>query len=267
MKIFISADIEGVTGVTHWDETEKPNGDYPPFAEQMTREVLAACRGAQLSGAEQIVIKDAHSSGRNLIHSLLPEESLLIKGWSGHPFSMVQELDSSFDAAMFIGYHSGSGSSGSPLCHTMHEHNISYIKINGEETDEFLLHAYAAAYVGVPVVLVTGDKELKNHVKKINPNIKTVAVKEGIGNSTISLHPDIAISRIKKAAQNSLDKELLQSCLLKIPDEFDVIIGYSKPHLAYKASFYPGAQKVSPTAIRFVTNDYFEVMRMMMFLT
>ena len=112
MKVFISADIEGITGVTHWDETEKPKADYKEFREQMTAEVSAACEGALQAGCNEIWVKDAHASARNLIAAKLPRETRLVRGWSGHPFSMVQELDASFDAMLMIGYHSQADRSG-----------------------------------------------------------------------------------------------------------------------------------------------------------
>ena len=119
MKIYISADIEGVTGIVHWNETEKLKSDWQEFCKQMTQEVKAACEGAISTGAEEIWIKDAHDTGRNIIASDLPQKVKLIRGWSEHPLLMVQELDTSFDALIMIGYHSFSGSNSNPLSHTL----------------------------------------------------------------------------------------------------------------------------------------------------
>ena len=80
MKIYITADIEGVTGVTHWDETDKTKPDYNEFREQMTAEVVAACEGAMNAGVSEIWIKDAHASGRNLVMEKLPEIVRLVRG-------------------------------------------------------------------------------------------------------------------------------------------------------------------------------------------
>ena len=93
MKVFISVDIEGCAGITHWDEAEKNHADYPEFREQMTREAVAAIEGAKIAGATEILVKDAHSSGRNLIASMLPADVRLVRSWMGHPLCMVQELD------------------------------------------------------------------------------------------------------------------------------------------------------------------------------
>ncbi|MBE0697596.1 MAG: M55 family metallopeptidase, partial [Anaerolineaceae bacterium] len=88
MKVYLSADIEGITGTTHWDETELNKPDYAEFREQMTAEVAAACEGALNAGATEIWVKDAHGSARNLIASKLPRETHLLRGWSGHPYMM-----------------------------------------------------------------------------------------------------------------------------------------------------------------------------------
>ena len=102
MKIFISADIEGVTGITDWAEADMAHADNAQFRERMTAEVMAACEGALQAGATEIVVKDAHWTGRNILAERLPRQARLLRGWSGHPYSMVQGLDRSFAAALSI---------------------------------------------------------------------------------------------------------------------------------------------------------------------
>jgi len=266
LKIYISADIEGITGVTSWSETEKDTADYGAFVTQMNREVKAVCEGALAAGVKEIWIKDAHDSGRNLDHNEFPLGTKLIRGWAGHPFSMVQGLDESFDAAIFVGYHSPGGTELNPLSHTMNAKDVKCIKINNEFASEFLIHAYAAATMGVPVIFVSGDKGLIEEVKNINEYISTLAVKEGIGASTISIHPEEALTGIKELVEKCL-KENLDICKLTLPETFTVEIEYTNHSKAYKCSFYPGAVKVSPHILRFESKDYFEVLRMILFLT
>ena len=119
-KIFISADIEGTSGIAHWNETERtmPH-EYDYFAAQMTREVAAACEGAHAAGAEEILVKDAHDSGRNLNPAKLPEYARVFRGWACHPYSMMFGLDKSFDGVIFTGYHSAAQMNCNPLSHTM----------------------------------------------------------------------------------------------------------------------------------------------------
>lgn len=265
MKIYISADIEGVTGVVHWNETEKNLADFNEPAEQMTREVVAACQGAMAAGTEDIWIKDAHDSARNIDINKLPKNTRLIREWSRHPFCMMQELDESFDAAIMIGYHSAGSLGGNPLSHTLNNSKVNYIKINDEIASEFLINTYTASLVGVPVIFVSGDEELCQSVNKTNENIKTVAVKKGVGNSIISIHPELANERIKSGIEEAL-KGNLKSCLVKLPESFKVEIGYLNHKYAYAASFYPGARLVNSTTVVFEANNYFDVLRMFMFL-
>jgi D-amino peptidase len=265
MKIYISADIEGITGTTNWNETEKGKSDYNPFAEQMTKEVKAACEGAVGARVKEIVVKDAHDSARNIDGRALPHNVKLIRGWSGHPFCMVTGLDETFDAAIFIGYHSAAGTAHSPLAHTLATH-LKHIKINGEYASEFLIHGYAAASVGVPVVFVSGDKGLTEEVKKINKNISVLPVKEGIGGATVSIHPDIAVDFTKEYVEQILKSDY-KDCLLKLPEEFEVEIAYINHERAYRYSFYPGVTQIAQDTLFFKTKDYFEVLRMMLFLT
>ncbi|MCC5912183.1 MAG: M55 family metallopeptidase [Clostridiaceae bacterium] len=266
MKVYISADIEGITGIVDWKETEKVEADYAAFAEQMTKEVKAACEGAINAGAEEIWIKDAHDFGRNLKINDFPRNIKLIRSWSGHPFSMMQELDEAFDAAIMIGYHSGSGSNGNPLAHTMNVENINYIKINDEMASEFLINTYTAALVKVPVVFVSGDELLCKTVEELNSNIKTVATNEGVGNSVISIHPEDVIDRTKEAVELALKKHNIEECKVALPSEFKIEINYTKHIKAYKASFYPGVKQIGPNTIVYETKDYFEVLRMFSFI-
>lgn len=264
MKVFISADIEGVTGCTVWDETDKGKDLYESYAKQMTLEVKAACEGANESGATEIMVKDAHDSGRNIDHNLLPKNTKLVRGWAGGLYSMVQELDESYDALIFIGYHSAAGRDTNPLSHTMTT-GLDYLKINGMLASEFLIHSYIAAFLKVSVVFLSGDKGLCEDTKSLNYNIETVAVKEGKGNSTISMHPDLALERIKDGVRDALNKDKTK-CLIELPKEFIVEIRYKNHKDAFKGSTYPGVEKIDEYTIRFCSKDYMDVLRMMNFL-
>lgn len=265
MKIYISADIEGVCGSTHWDEADNNKSDYTEFQKQMTKEVVAACKGALAAGAKEIVVKDAHGTGRNITAKELPVGVKLIRGWSGHPYAMVQELDKSFDALMCIGYHSRAGAGGNPMAHTMRGSYVDYLKINDLYTSEFLFHGLLAATMGVPVAFLAGDEGLCDEVRSINKNITTVSVKKGIGNSTLSIHPKEAIEKIWQGAESALQSDLTK-CLLPTYDDYSVELRFKKQQMAYDASFYPGCKLIEPHTISFKTTDYFEVMRMMHFV-
>ncbi len=264
MKVYISADIEGITGIAHWDETSKSKADYQVFQEQMTNEVVAACEGALNAGATEIFVKDAHDTGRNIIMSQLPEEVKIIRGWSGHPFCMVQELDETFYAVVLIGYHSRAGSDANPLAHSLST-KIDYININGIFASEFLLHTYAAALVDVPVVFVSGDEELCRDVLALNERIQTLAVNRGIGDSTLSMHPKLTAKKIKEGVETAL-KENIALCKISLPDHLTMEIRYKDHNKAYRASYYPGVTRTGTHTITFETDNYFEILRMLLFV-
>jgi D-amino peptidase len=264
MKVFISADIEGITGVTHWDEATNDKPEFAEFQKQMTAEVKAACEGALSAGASEVYVKDAHYTARNILALELPQEVKLIRGWSRHPFSMVQGLDETFDATVMIGYHSKAGAGGNPLAHTITT-RLSGIKFNGDYTSEFLIHAYAAALVKVPLVFLSGDEAICSEAESIIPNITTLAVKKGIGNSTVSIHPSLALEKTSQGVEKALQGDL-RACLIDLPKNFHVEVIYKEHVDAYKASFYPGTNLKEPHVIAFETNDYFEVLRLLSFV-
>ena len=164
----------------------------------MTKEVVSACKGANDAGAKEIWVKDAHYSGRNILSEQLPENVKLIRGWSGHPYSMVQELDDTFDALLMVGYHSMAGKSGNPLAHTMSSSKLDSVFINEQQTSEFFLHGNIAAKHGVPLVFVSGDAGLCEEVKDVSPNTTTHATMVGVGDSTINIQPETSRKAIRE---------------------------------------------------------------------
>jgi D-amino peptidase len=265
MKIYISADMEGITGVTHWDEVDHNKSSYGQFQKQMSLEVAAACEGALEAGAKEIWVKDAHYSGRNILAEILPKGVKLIRGWSGHPYSMVQELDDSFDALMMVGYHSRAGQGGNPLAHTLSSSKLDSITINDRQTSEFFLHGNIAAKHGVPLVFLSGDVGLCEEVLEVSPGTTTVATMVGVGDSTISIQPQESLEAIKTKVKSALSGEL-SNCLWDHPKSFVVHIRFNKQQLAYRASHYPGAALFDPKTIAFTTKEYDEVMQLILFV-
>ncbi len=264
MRIYISADMEGIAGISKWDETIKGSQDYEKYRQQMTREVAAACEGAIEAGADYILVKDGHEDGKNLIHEALPKNVKVISGWSNHPYCMVEGLDESFDAVIMIGYHCAGYSNGSPLAHTLYPERIKGITINGEVADEFLIHTYACHMIGVPVVVVSGDGELMRHIKAFDPQIKTIAVQEGFGGSVVSIHPDLAVERIKRGVKKTLESTIEYE--FKRPDRFEMVLEFKNHVDAYKFSFYPNVQQLDEYRVRYVSNNYMDLLSMMLFL-
>ena len=260
MKIFLSADMEGTCVIVSWPETERSTPfDYTPAQKQMTREVAAACRGALAAGADEILVKDAHDSARNLDPAGLPREIRMNRSWSGDPLSMMSGLDrESFGAVFFTGYHAWAGCPGNPLSHTMNLRN-DHVTLNGERCSEFLINAYTAGYYGVPVALLTGDKALCDFAKALIPAITTVPVNEGRGGSVTSLHPDEAVARIEAAAKEAVSKA--DQCQVPMPDHFHMEIDFTRHHVAYSKSFYPGAVLKDGKIVCFDSDDWYEMLR------
>lgn len=264
MKVFISADIEGVNNILSWNETELGGQDYEYFRRQMTEEVKRACIGAKKAGATEILIKDAHDSAKNLILTELPEYVKLHRGWQGCPGSMMAGLDESFDAVVFVGYHSPSRSNGNPLSHTMNT-RILHVKINGVVASEFYINALYASYLGVPVAFLSGDKNLTKLVREENENIVTVATKEGSYGAVISKHPSVTNKEIEEGVQEALSRNLKDN-IVTMPRHFDIEIHYKNHTDAYSRSFYPGCKLLGNDKVIYSSDNYYDVLTMFKFI-
>lgn len=262
-KIFLSADIEGTCGIIHWDETEKANPDYASYARQMTREVAAACEGALVGGADEVLVKDAHDSARNIDAEKLPRKTRLLRGWAQDLCSMMAGLTGEFGGAMFTGYHSAAGIDGNPLSHTMNTKNV-WVKINGELASELHINALFATTLGVPILMVAGDKALCDWITSVNPNVLTVPVKEGIGRASLSIHPDEAVDQIRATAEKAMALDPAK-CMFPLPERFTAEICFREHASARSARLYPGVVQTDARTIRFESDDYVEVLRFFYF--
>jgi len=259
MKVFISTDIEGVTTTTVWDETDSSQGSYNLHAKQMTDEVLACIDGAKKAGAGEITVRDAHGTGTNIDPTLMPSGVTLLRGWSGHPYSMSEGIDKTFDAAMFIGYHSAASRTGNPLAHTNTSRCIC-LKINNIIASEFLLYSYACALEGVPTVFLSGDKTLCDDSKDLHPKLITCAVKDGIGEMTVNYSTVDTIMNISMLSEKAL-KQNLEKALVKLPNHFKAEFQYRDAKLAEKYSHFPGVSRKSDCVLTFESDNFYEVLR------
>ena len=263
MKVYISADIEGVTGVTDWEETDLGHHTHPAAAAQMKREVMAAVKGALAAGAKEIYVKDAHDSGRNMDFTGFPEEVTLIRSWTNTPESMMAGLDESFDAVIYIGYHSAAYGNGNPLAHTMNTAN-NYFKVNGEFWAEFDLNSLIAAHYGVPVVFLSGDEALCERAKSVVPNMETVGVKKGIGEATFNMATDKALKLIEAGVKKGLKK--IKKCMYPTADKYTMEINYKEHVRALRASYYPGVKQVDEHVVRFTAKNVPDLIACRMFI-
>ncbi|HUC27291.1 MAG TPA: M55 family metallopeptidase, partial [Streptosporangiaceae bacterium] len=156
MKVFLSTDMEGTAGVVDWQQCVGDGPEAQAGRKLLLAEVNAAIEGAKAGGATQIVVNDSHSTMRNLPADQLAGRASYVSG-SHKPLYMMQGLDDSFDAVLFISYH---GSVGAPagLSHTYSPRAVVEARIDGTVTGEAGINALVAAHYGVPVVLITGDR-------------------------------------------------------------------------------------------------------------
>lgn len=262
--------MEGLTGVSAREEVTKGEPEYAAAQAQMTAETAAAIRGAWEGGARDIWVKDAHWTGRNIEPAGLPDLDggtvRLVRGWSGHPFSMVQGLDASFQAVGFLGYHSAAARGGNPLAHTLSSRLLARVLLNGELTSEFRLYGYAAASVGVPVIFLAGDAALCDEARTLAEGITTVSTIEGFGASIVSRLPGETLREIERAMTTAM-RGASGMAPMKLPSSFDLRVTFHNPNEAYRRSFFPGCRLEDDTDVIFSTKEYFEILRALKFMT
>ncbi len=261
MRVFISADIEGVANTALWDHTRKGEYGYEAAARQMSLEVAAACEGAFAAGADYVRVKDAHGSGTNIFPELLPRGVELTRSSYGTPWSMVTGVDEGFDVAMFVGYHSAAGRDGNRLAHTYNTSAI-YAKLNGVKMSEFMLYSLAAASAGVPTAFLSGDQLLCEDSKALNwhPRLVTVPVKRGIGGLTTCLQPQDACDRIREGVLKALSAPFTPADICKIPDHFEFEICYKEHITASRVSYFPGFKRIDENTVLLSTDKLWDVM-------
>lgn len=262
-KIFISADIEGITGVTGWCETRYGGQGYDAACRQMSLETAAACRAALDAGYE-VVVKDGHEDGLNIDANLLPKGTQLIRSWMSDPYAMMAGLDQSYDGAIYIGYHAKAWSNDSPLTHTIEDYLFNWIKVNGELASEFSLNALLADEMSVPSIFLSGDKGICDDAKSLYPSMETVAVKHGTGNATWNIHPEEAIALIEDGVKKALAAKHQSKPLA---NEYRMEINFKKHQKARHASWYPGAKQIDSNTVEIIAKTPTDLAIARMFMT
>lgn len=252
MKIYISCDMEGISGVVAGKQTQMDGEEYKRAQKLMTGELNAAIEGALAGGASEILVNDSHGSMRNILIEELNPSAQLISG-SPKPLSMMQGIDRSFDAAFFIGYHAQAGTAYSTLDHT-YSGIVYQVSLNGRPMGETGLNAALAGHFGVPVALVTGDKLLVEEATALLGNVAGVAVKESYGRyAARCLVPETARELIREAAQRALSNEG-QPFIVEPPITLAVDFT-SSAHLDM-AELIPGTRRTSGRHIEYTHDDF-----------
>jgi D-amino peptidase len=257
LKVFISVDMEGVTGVTHWEEVSRDGKDYDYFRRLMTFETNAAIEGAVAAGATEIVVRDSHGSARNILPDLLDRRARLIRNWSGGPMSMMEGIDESFDAAIFIGYHAKAGTPDALLEHTM-TGNVMDISINGVSMPEAGINALIAGSFGVPIAFVAGDGAICEQCLALFGDVETVAVKDGIGAAAINHHPEVACEMIRAGVAEALGN-LNRFRPYELRGPFTMVLTLKEETTVYPGQYYPGVERTGDWELTYRSNDIMDV--------
>jgi D-amino peptidase len=256
LKVFISVDMEGVAGLIHWDETSEGGADYPLFRRLMTEEANAAVAGALEAGATEIVVRDAHGSARNILPDLLRPEARLIREWNS-PLSMMEGIDKTFDAVVFIGYHARAGTPDAVLKHTM-SLSLYDVILNGVRMPEGGWNAAIAGYFDVPVVFLSGDAAICKQIQEIIGPIETAAVKEGMGPAASMIHPAKAQQMIQKGVAAAL-RNVETAKPYKPASPYTLEIVFTDENQARRAALVPGAKRTGERSVAFTTADLLDV--------
>jgi D-amino peptidase len=263
MKIYISCDAEGIGSIAEWEQCGRNKKDYNIGRELMVGEVNAAIEGALAGGAKSIVVCDSHEKMINLEPEKLHPAAQLVQG-SFRAMSMVTGLDNSFDAAMFIGYHSMSGTQGGTLSHT-YTSILTDVIINGKNVGEPELNAMMAGWFGVPLIFLAGDEAATKEIKRFIPKIETVATKKALGRrASMSRHPEENRARIKKGAEKALTKiKQIKPLVPRKPIKLGV--NFWMVDMADVCEVIPGVKRTGSRSVEYKSDSYWDIYGM--FLT
>jgi len=263
MKVYISADMEGIAGITAVEQVN-PVGqpEYARSCELMTGEVNAACEGALAAGASAILVNDSHWNMRNIIHEDLPPSVRLIRG-SPKPLSMNEGLDPSFTAAAFVGYHAGVGTQDAVQDHTYTDETIYEVRMNGEPCSEARINAAVAGSFNVPVVFLSGDQSACADAKSFLPWIETVEVKRAIGRyAAESMSPAQARAAIRAGIERALRGGPARGAKpYRFSSPVTLELRFTSTAKADMASLLPGSERTAGRTLRFAHDDFITVFR------
>jgi D-amino peptidase len=263
LKVFISVDMEGICGVVASEQTSPGNPEYAAAKKWMAEDANAAVEGALRAGASEVVVNDSHGSMRNIDPGDLHPKAILISG-SPKPQSMMQGIDESYNAVLFVGYHAGAGTQDAVLDHTISGSVVQSVKVNGMELPELGLNAAIAGAYNVPVVFVSGDVAVCRQAKTIlGSEVVTAPVKDGIGRYAARLVPFAEARRgIRDRVTDALRK-LGQVKPFKIaaPCRFELQFYISAQ--ADMAMYFPSVQRVNARTVAFQAEDYLKGFKML----
>jgi len=260
MKVHISADMEGIAVLAHDDQTDQKGFDYCRMREIMTAEVEAAIKGARDGGADEVLVCDAHDTGRNLLVEKMTEDFEVIQG-APYELGMMAGISENYDASFQVGYHSMRHTHAGTLGHT-YTYSIAGLKLNGVTVGETGLSAAIAGHFGVPLVFVSGDLHAIRQAQKLVSGVVGVPTKEGVGlYGARSLTPRKAQELIRKGAKQAIEKmHEIKPYVLKKPIRMEVV--FERPLMAQYASQIPLVKRKDVCTVAYKAKDIVEAFQL-----
>lgn len=258
LKVFISVDMEGIAGVVTSAECGSSGSDYGYFRRIMSKEANAAVLGAFDAGATEVVVRDSHGSARNILPDLLDPRARLIRDWSGGPQGMMEGLDETFDAVVFIGYHARAGTPDAIIDHTS-SGNVTDFAINGVSLPEAGYNALIATHYGVPVVFLAGDQAIVDQARELFGEVATVATKEGIGAASNGLHPETAAELIRAGVADAVANRDRYG-LFDLEKPYTLTLKLKTEQSVWNGSWFPGARRTGDWELTYTGDEILEVM-------
>lgn len=253
LKVFISVDMEGLSGVVSSSDVSASGPDYAHFREIMAGETNAAIDGAMRAGATEIVVRDSHGAKQNLLPGKVDPRAMLLRGQSTGPKNMMEGVDSTFDAVVFIGYHAKAGTPDAILEHTS-TGNVIDFSINGVSLPEGGYNALVAGLYDVPVVFVSGDRAVVDQLRGLLGPIEAVAVKGEVLNASLGLSPTEAQERIRAGVETAIrNRAMYKPYRLSGPYTMNLKVRTDR-------DLYPGARRARAGEATFSSPDLLEIL-------
>lgn len=265
LKIYISADMEGVAGAVTGDQLGPGGFEYERFREFMTAEVNAAIDAARAAGADQILVSDSHGNGESLLIEQLPSDVMVVRSWP-RPLGMMDGIDETFDGAILLGYHSSTSNRRGVRAHTMSSANVTELRLNGIAMSEAGLNAAIAGEFGVPIILVSGDDVAVAETQVIIGEVEGAVVKWARGfHSARSLTPEAAQEVIRTRVASAIGRlEEFAPFVLSAPIEVELSLKHYRP--VELLGYLPNVERISSHTVRFMADDMEQVSRFLTFV-
>ena len=265
LKVYISADMEGIAGVVTSEQLGPSGFEYERARQFMTGEVNAAIQGARDAGATQIVVSDSHGNGQNILIDQLPNDVTLIRSWP-RPLMMMEGIDSTFDAVLFIGYHASTANVNGVRAHTMSSATLAGVALNGTQMPEGGLNAAIAGQFGVPVVMISGDDAALEEVRHFTGPIEGAQVKRAISfHAAATMTPKAAQDLVRQRAKAGVERRSAFRPF-RLGTHIALELTFKNYRAAEIVAYLPGIVRVTSDTIRFVGRDILEISRFMEFL-